>query len=164
MMSWRYRGASHSPHSYYSTLVRPTTEPTDGHCFEARHMWVWHASFKRLFGWVSGSLEIFLNSLLGTLWSAFTDHWTGPDLLRWERFVEKVGFKSGVNEWRSNGYWEWWWWQRWFDEWMRRWTSSTDQPHCSKSRGGTLVVQRTIDFLCRLDFLYKSYTTSNIIS
>jgi len=38
--------------------------------------------------------------------------------LRWEGFVEKVGFEPRVKEWRSNGWREWWWWQRWVDRWM----------------------------------------------
>jgi len=33
--------------------------------------------------------------------------------LRWEGFVEKVGFQPGVKEWMSDGCWEWRWWQRW---------------------------------------------------
>ena len=37
-----------------------------------------------------------------------------------ERFVAKVGFQPGVEEWRSDGWWEYWWWHRWADKWMRR--------------------------------------------
>ena len=33
----------------------------------------------------------------------------GKRNLRWEGFVEKVGFEPGVKEWRSDGWWEWWW-------------------------------------------------------
>ena len=33
----------------------------------------------------------------------------GKRSLRWEGFVEKVGFEPGVKEWRSDGWWEWWW-------------------------------------------------------
>jgi len=42
-------------------------------------------------------------------------------ILRWEGFVEKVGFEPGVREWRSDRWWERGWWERWVDRWMRRW-------------------------------------------
>ena len=45
----------------------------------------------------------------------------GKRNLRWEGFVEKVGFEPGVKEWRSDGCWEWRWCQGWVDKWMRRW-------------------------------------------
>ena len=48
----------------------------------------------------------------------------GKRSVRWEGFVEKVGFEPGVKEWRSDGWWEWWWWQRWADKWMRRWVKT----------------------------------------
>ena len=48
----------------------------------------------------------------------------GKRSLRWEGFVEKLGFEPGVKEWGSNGWWEWWWWQRWADKWMRRWVET----------------------------------------
>jgi len=32
----------------------------------------------------------------------------GYCLLKWEGFVDKVGFASGAKEWRSNACWEWW--------------------------------------------------------
>jgi len=41
--------------------------------------------------------------------------------LRWERFIEEVGFEPGVKEWRSDGWWEWQWWEGWVDRWMKRW-------------------------------------------
>ena len=45
----------------------------------------------------------------------------GKRNLRWEGFVEKVGFEPGVKEWRSDGWREWGWRQRWVEKWMRRW-------------------------------------------
>ena len=45
----------------------------------------------------------------------------GKRNLRWERFVEKVGFEPGVKEWRSDGWREWGWWQKGVDKWMSRW-------------------------------------------
>jgi len=38
--------------------------------------------------------------------------------LRWEGFIEKVGFEPGVKQWRSDGWREWRWWQRSVDKWM----------------------------------------------
>ena len=35
----------------------------------------------------------------------------GKRSLRWEGFVEKVGFEPGVKERRSDRWWEWGWWQ-----------------------------------------------------
>ena len=48
----------------------------------------------------------------------------GKRNLRWEGFVEKVGFEPGVKEWRSDGWRECGWWQRWADKWMRRWVET----------------------------------------
>ena len=45
----------------------------------------------------------------------------GKRSLRWEGFVEKVGFEPGVKQWRSDGWWKRGWWERWVDKWMRRW-------------------------------------------
>ena len=38
--------------------------------------------------------------------------------LRWEGFVEKVGFQPLVKQWRSDGCWEQRWWQGWVDTWL----------------------------------------------
>jgi len=40
-------------------------------------------------------------------------------IIRWEGFVEKVGFV--VKEWGSIGCWEWRWCERCIDKWMRKW-------------------------------------------
>ena len=42
-------------------------------------------------------------------------------VLKWEGFVENVGFEPAVKECTSNGCLELWWWKRWVDKWMRRW-------------------------------------------
>jgi len=42
-------------------------------------------------------------------------------VLKWEGFVENVGFEPAVKECTSNGCWELWWWKRWVNKWMRRW-------------------------------------------
>ena len=44
----------------------------------------------------------------------------GKRNLRWKGFVEKVGFESGMKEWKSDG-WRERRWERWVYKWMRRW-------------------------------------------
>ena len=48
-------------------------------------------------------------------WSPIQSHYhdgspLGRSQLRWERFVEKVGFEPKVKEWRSDGWRKWGWW------------------------------------------------------
>jgi len=40
----------------------------------------------------------------------------GKRSLRWEGFVEKVGFEPGVKGWMSDRWWEQGWWERWVDK------------------------------------------------
>ena len=94
----------------------------------------------------------------------------------WERFLEKVGFESGVENSGCSGWWQWWWWERWdhmsemsrvwrrmirtrLMEWSRNWFQRQVAKNLKCFRATRAHAHRAALISVSVDFSHQSDTS-----